>query len=136
IVGATATVLDGGATSVIANDTDIENDTLTVTGFTQPTHGTVTGNSDGTFRYTHTGSTPGSDSFTYTISDGSETATATVNITIVPPNQPPLAVDDAATVNEGGTVTTLTGGATSVLDNDTDEEGDTLTVITNSTPAH
>ena len=46
-------------------------------------------------------------------------------------NDPPDAVDDSATVNEGGTVTTLDGGHTTVLHNDTDpDQADSLTVDT------
>ena len=42
-------------------------------------------------------------------------------------NNPPVSVNDVITVLEGGTVTTTTGGATSVLSNDNDPDGDTIT---------
>ena len=48
----------------------------------------------------------------------------------------PVAVDDSITVDEGGTATTLTGGAASVLNNDTDAEGDSLTVALVSSTAN
>ncbi len=81
----TATTID-----VLANDTDANDDTLTVTGFdTTGTIGTVTDNGDGTFSYDPNGQfealnngQSATDSFTYTISDGSQTATATVTVTI------------------------------------------------------
>ena len=57
---------------------------------------------------THDGSETTSDAFTYTIDDGTGgTDTATVNITVNPVNDAPEAVDDIATVNEGGAVTTV-----------------------------
>ncbi|MEW5959568.1 MAG: Ig-like domain-containing protein, partial [Chloroflexota bacterium] len=67
---------------VLANDTDPDGDTLTVTQFTQGNRGTVTANADGTLTYTPNSSYKGDDSFTYTISDGKGGAdTATVHIT-------------------------------------------------------
>ncbi len=86
--GATATVLVGGATSLLANDTDVDpGDTLTVdaTPVVAPTHGSVVLNSDGTFSYTHDGSENFTDSFVYQIRDtAGATSTATVAITITP----------------------------------------------------
>jgi hypothetical protein len=69
---------------VLANDTDVDGDTLTVTSFTQPAHGTVAySTKNKNFRYTPTKGFSGTDTFTYTISDGhGGTATATVTITV------------------------------------------------------
>ena len=84
--GGTATTLVGGATSVLANDTDTDlpNDTLTVTVDTDVVNGTLTLNADGTFSYTHDGSLNLADSFTYVVSDsdGGTTDTGTVTITV------------------------------------------------------
>ena len=66
--------------NVLANDTDVD-DTLipaSITAFTQGTNGTVVSNGDGTFTYTPNANFNGSDSFTYTISDGTSSDTATV----------------------------------------------------------
>ncbi len=122
--GGTVSVLDGGATSVLANDKAFDIETLTVntTPISGPNHGALTLAADGAFTYTHDGSETTTDSFTYELTDGSATATATVNIAITPVNDPPVAVDDAATVIEGGTVSILISGATSVLANDTDAD--------------
>lgn len=68
--------------NVLANDTDPDGDSLTVTGATGASHGTtsVVGNK---VVYTPTNGYFGSDSFTYTISDGhGGTASATVNVTV------------------------------------------------------
>jgi len=62
------------------------------------------------------------------------TTTQEFTITVDSANSAPLAVADSLTVDEGGTATTLTGGATSVLTNDTDVEADLLTaaLVTNA----
>ena len=66
---------------VLSNDTDSDGDTLTITGSTTPAHGTASCTT--TCVYTPTNGYTGSDSFTYTISDGhGGTATATVNVTV------------------------------------------------------
>lgn len=70
------------APGVLLNDTDPENDPLTVDSYTQPTNGTVTVNQGGSFTYTPFPGFWDTDSFTYTVSDGNGgTDTATVTIT-------------------------------------------------------
>jgi len=67
--------------NVLANDSDSDGDTLTITGSTTPAHGTATCTT--TCLYTPANGYTGADSFTYTISDGhGGTATATVNVTV------------------------------------------------------
>jgi len=70
--------------NVLANDTDDNGDTLSVTSTSNgPSHGSVTVNSDNTITYTPDSGYYGSDSFDYTISDGNggeDTATVTVNV--------------------------------------------------------
>lgn len=68
--------------AVLNNDFDPDSDPLQLTGVTQPQHGSVTQNGP-TVVYTPQANFSGSDSFTYTISDGrGGTASATVNITV------------------------------------------------------
>ena len=121
--------------NVLANDTDPDHDTLSVTAFdTTGTKGLVADNHNGTFTYDphgqfeplDTGETA-TDTFTYTVSDGHLTATATVTITITGVNDPPVAVSDSYTATED-TMLTVTAPA-GVLANDTDPEGDTLTAV-------
>ncbi len=122
------------APGVLANDTDPESDPLTVTGNTQPGHGTVTVNSNGSFTYTPAAGYNGTDTFTYTISDGyGGTDTATVTITVASVNDPPVATDDAYSTNED---TELTVAAPGVLGNDSDSDGDALTVSAHTEPSH
>ncbi len=67
---------------VVANDTDIDGDSLFISSLSQPTNGSVVDNGDGTVTYTPNSGYFGSDSFNYTVSDGALSDTATVNLTI------------------------------------------------------
>ena len=117
---------DANATvvNVLANDSDVDGDTLSVTGVTQGSKGTVTLNA-GTVSYKPNLNANGSDSFTYTISDGQGgTATGTVNVTITPVNDPPVANPDTATVKKKSSV------VIAVLANDSDvDTNDTITLV-------
>ena len=55
---------------MLANDTDVDGDTLTAVLVTGPAHGTLTLNADGSFTYTPTANYNGTDSFTYKANDG------------------------------------------------------------------
>jgi CshA-type fibril repeat protein len=75
---------------VLANDSDTEGDPLTVTSVSTPSNGTAAINPDGTITYTPLPNFNGSDSLTYSVSDGNGgAATATVNITVQPVNDAP-----------------------------------------------
>ena len=68
---------------------------------------------------------------TFIVNDGdTNSSPVTSTITVTDTNDPPVANDDTINVDEGGTATTLVGGAATVLQNDTDSDlpGDTLTV--------
>ncbi len=80
------------AINVLANDSDPDGDPLTVTA-ASAVNGTVTINADGTLLYTPNANFSGSDTITYTISDGQGgTATATVAITVAAVNDAPTPV--------------------------------------------
>src|SRR5262249_43150971 len=98
-----------------------------------PAHGSLTLNADGSFSYTPAANYNGPDSFTYQASDGSLTASATVNITVIPVNDPPVANNDSYSINED---TTLIVAAPGVLGNDTDVDGDPLAAVLVGGPAH
>ncbi len=133
-----ATVLDQDTSVIVAvltNDTDIDGDTLAVSGITtQGAHGTATINGNGTITYTPVAGYYGTDSFTYAISDGhGGTATSTVQLTInqvIPANTPPVAATDTVTLAEDATITIA------VLGNDTDADGNPLTVTGLGSAAH
>ena len=68
------------------------------------THGALTLSANGSFVYTPVTGYTGSDSFTYTITDGVESVTAIVDIAVTAENDLPVAIDDAETVAEDGSV--------------------------------
>ena len=81
--------------------------------------------------YTPEASFLGTDTFTYTVSDGlGGTDEAMVTITVRQDNQPPAANDDSANTAMNAAV------QIAVLANDSDPDGDTLQVIAVSTPGH
>ena len=117
--------------AVLANDSDPNGDTLTVVEVSAPAHGTAVVAAAGTVEYTPGPDFHGTDRFTYVVGDGSGlTARAAVEVTVLPVNDPPLAGDDAADTPEDTSVTIA------VLANDSDPNGDTLTVVEVSTPVH
>ncbi|MEO8133999.1 MAG: Ig-like domain-containing protein [Betaproteobacteria bacterium] len=119
--------------NVLANDSDPDGDALTVTAIGPPAHG-VASLSSGNVSYTPTTGFTGSDAFTYTISDGrGGTASATVSVTIQPVvvNRPPVAQNDAYTVDQNSSANSL-----NVLANDSDPDGDALAITAVGTPAH
>ena len=68
--------------AVLANDTDADGDSLSITAVSAPTNGTAVANANGTITYTPAANYNGADSFTYTVSDGNGgSATATVSMT-------------------------------------------------------
>ena len=109
--------------AVLATDGDPDGDALAITSVTQPAGGSATLAAGGV-TYVPAAGFAGIDRFTYTIGDGrggSAAATVTVTVTAAP-NTPPTAVDDAATAAPG-TSTTI-----DVLANDSDADGDALTI--------
>jgi VCBS repeat-containing protein len=128
-----ATLTIDAAAGVLANDTDIDGDPLTATLVTGPANGTLTLNSDGSFSYTPTANFNGSDSFTYSVSDGTTTVEATATITVNPVNDLPEAVNDEYSTDED---TPLTIAAPGILGNDTDVDGDPLSASIVNQPEH
>ncbi|MBC7973682.1 MAG: tandem-95 repeat protein, partial [Myxococcales bacterium] len=118
--------------NVVANDTDADGDTLSITSVTQPAQGAVTILDTRRVSYQPALDYNGADSFTYTISDGlGGTATATVSVIVTSVDDPPVAAGDAASVAEDSSVTF------DVVANDSDiDEGDELTLFSVTTPAH
>ncbi|MBS0297117.1 MAG: tandem-95 repeat protein [Proteobacteria bacterium] len=120
--------------SVLANDTDsVSGHTLTISSVTTPGHGStsiVTGSTQ--VQYTPATGYIGADSFTYTISDGhSGTATATVSMTVTSINHAPVANTDSVTTAYNTAATNI-----AVRSNDTDADGDTLTITSATNGSH
>lgn len=118
-----------------SNVTDPDNalDLTSIVFVTNPTHGTLVDNDNGTVTYTNNGNAATTDSFTYTIKDasGATSNTITVNITVsAAGNLAPIAENDPnVTVNEGAAITIT------VLSNDDDPDGDldfaSVTIVSN-----
>lgn len=71
--------------AILANDTDVDGDTLMAINATQPANGTLTAAGSAAALYTPNSNFTGTDFFVYTISDGNGgTASATVTITVTP----------------------------------------------------
>ena len=132
---------DSGGTvfDVLANDKDPEGDPIQVTAVTQPA------NPSSSTSFTASGVTytpganycndpgaPADDTFTYTVTGG-DSATVSVMVTCV--NDAPDAVDDDRTTSEDTPLENPVTRAGSPTDNDTDVDGDTLTVTAVSNPA-
>jgi len=81
---------------------DIDNDPLTYSLLTEPSHGTVaiTDSSAGTYTYSPKVNYNGSDSFTFTSSDGTLSDTSKVSITVTSVNDSPVAFAERITTSE------------------------------------
>ena len=116
---------------VVANDTDLEGDTLQVTSVTMPSNGTavIKSGSATTITYTPNAGFHGSDSFTYVASDGNggtDTGTVTVTVTAVddePANRSPRfneGLNTTRTVPENAEVGMAVGDPVNARDSDND----------------
>jgi hypothetical protein len=121
----------------LANDTDVDGDTLSVTGVTQGSHGTVVVNANNTVSYLSAAGYIGPDSFGYTISDGhGGSASATVSVTVIEANRPPTdclarLVPAACVISNGAVQMVLSVDGEDVCvglaGSATDPDGDALT---------
>ena len=119
---------DSGARTItqaelLANAADVDGPGLTTTGLAiSAGSGTLADNGDGTWDYTPAGDDDTAVSFSYTITDGTDSVAGSASLDITPVNDAPVGVDDTASTNEDTPVTV------NVVSNDTDVEGDPLTV--------
>ena len=114
---------------LLANDTDPEGDvqTINTTPIINPTNGTVSINTNGTFTYIPDLNYNGNDQFNYAVCDNNSPQacdTTYVHLTITPVNDAPVALDDNNSTNEDVPV------SGTVLPNDSDVENDGLLVNT------
>ncbi|MDF5465082.1 tandem-95 repeat protein [Vibrio parahaemolyticus] len=131
IVADKATVVEDTPTiiKVLGNDT-FEGDDKVVSLDTNngPANGTVSVNPDGSVTYTPNDNYHGADSFTYIVTSGGVSESTTVNVEVTPVNDAPMAKDDIATTQEDTAVTI------DVLPNDSDVDGDKLSIQSASAP--
>ncbi|MCU0785444.1 MAG: Ig-like domain-containing protein, partial [Verrucomicrobia bacterium] len=126
---------------VLANDSDVEGTPLTITS-TSTTNGTATISGNDVI-FTPSANFNGIVVFDYTISDGTDSATASVTVTVTPVNDAPVANNDTYTTPEDVMLTVsivglLSNGTPSagILANDTDADGDALTALLVSNVSH
>ncbi|MBF8271434.1 MAG: hypothetical protein HW380_539 [Magnetococcales bacterium] len=125
------------AGDLLANDVDVDGDTLQLVSFTNPAYGSLVDNGNGTLTYLSSQNYHGLDSFTYTVNDGQgNTDTAVVTLVVNPIPDSLNASSDTAVTTEDTAVTF------SVLGNDRDPDflpnglNPLLAVIGFSDPAH
>ncbi|HEU4552852.1 MAG TPA: Ig-like domain-containing protein, partial [Chitinophaga sp.] len=127
--GDSKTTLEDTPVSGAVTGTDIDGDVLAYTKATDPGHGSVVVDADGTYTYTPEANYHGADNFDITISDGNGgTATVTVNITVSPVNDAPTGTGDSQTTPED---TPVSGAVTG-----TDIDSDALTYAKATDPVH
>ncbi|TOJ65850.1 RTX toxin, partial [Vibrio parahaemolyticus] len=131
IVADNATVVEDTPTiiKVLGNDT-FEGDGKVVSLDTNngPANGTVSVNPDGSVTYTPNDNYVGKDTFTYIVTSGGVSESATVEVNVTPVNDAPVAKGDIATTQEDTAVTI------DVLPNDSDVDGDKLSIESASVP--
>lgn len=108
----------------LSNDSDVDGDTLMIKSVTAGAHGGVV-LADGNITYTPEANFNGGDAFTYTITDGTVDVVVDVEVVVGVANDTPIAVDDSVTTTED---TAITIPSTTLLANDNDPDGDTLTI--------
>ncbi|HFD4091280.1 TPA: tandem-95 repeat protein [Vibrio parahaemolyticus] len=115
--------------NVLGNDTFESTDkVVSLDANNGPKNGTVIVNNDGTVTYTPDDNYVGEDTFTYIVTSGGVSESTTVEVNVTPVNDAPVAKDDIATTQEDSAVTI------DVLPNDTDVDGDKLSVESASVP--
>ncbi|MBO9475520.1 tandem-95 repeat protein [Shimia sp. R10_1] len=120
---------------VTGNDSDADGDDIAVSDVSAASNGTVELTTEGDLRYTPEPGFFGSDSFSYTITDGTgASATATVRVTVALVNLAPEAGNDSYGLTEDGSLTVTAGDG--VLANDSDPDGDALSVSLQSDVSH
>ncbi|ENJ1736745.1 tandem-95 repeat protein, partial [Vibrio parahaemolyticus] len=131
IVADKATVVEDTPTiiKVLGNDTFESTDkVVSLDADNGPKNGTVIVNNDGTVTYTPDDNYVGKDTFTYVVTSGGVSESTTVTVNVTPVNDTPVAKDDIATTQEDTAVTI------DVLPNDTDIDGDKLSIQSATVP--
>jgi ELWxxDGT repeat protein/VCBS repeat-containing protein len=127
-INRTLTVPGAGNSGVLANDTDVDGNTLAVFPVSLPTHGNLLLNNDGSFTYTPNANYQGVDFFTYQADDGfvnsNNVATVTINVVT---NVAPIANTETYSVNRNNVITVA--AASGVLKNDVDTDPLTASLV-------
>ncbi|EPE3055925.1 tandem-95 repeat protein [Vibrio parahaemolyticus] len=115
--------------NVLGNDTfEGKDKVVSLDAENSPKNGTVIVNSDGTVTYTPDDNYVGEDTFTYIVTSGGVSEFTTVEVNVTPVNDAPVAKNDISTTQEDTAVTI------DVLSNDTDVDGDKLSIQSATVP--
>ncbi|WP_394133886.1 tandem-95 repeat protein, partial [Vibrio parahaemolyticus] len=115
--------------NVLGNDTfEGKDKVVSLDAENGPKNGTVIVNNDGTVTYTPNDNYVGKDTFTYIVTSGGVSESTTVEVNVTPVNDAPVAKNDISTTQEDTAVTI------DVLSNDTDVDGDKLSIQSASVP--
>ncbi|EGR0696999.1 tandem-95 repeat protein [Vibrio parahaemolyticus] len=130
IVADKATVVEDTPTiiKVLGNDTFEGDGVVSLDANKGPANGSVSVNPDGSVTYTPNDNYHGTDSFTYIVTSSGVSESTTVRVDVTPVNDAPVAKDDIATTQEDTAVTI------DVLPNDSDVDGDKLSIESASVP--
>jgi Ca2+-binding RTX toxin-like protein len=130
-----ATLIIDAAHGILANDSDPDGDPLTLTWLSGPSHGTMVKNADGSFEYAPDAGFTGEDGLSYEIKANglSDTGQVQFTVTAAQPDAP-VASDDNGFSTAADTPLTI--AAADLLANDTDADGDPLTIVGVSDAAH
>lgn len=121
------------AIDVLANDTDVDGDVLTISGITGSTNGTASVNGP-MLLFTPDPEYSGPAALTYEATDSNGGySTATAAITVMSSNDPPTAAGDAYVVGEDSPL--IVDSAAGVLANDSDIDSASIVAIAASSPA-
>ena len=124
----------GGGSGILANDTGGAVSAALVAG---PSNGTLNLLANGNFTYTPTANFSGTDSFTYTASDGVDTsAPATVSITVNAVNDAPTGTLDSYTTNRNTTLNVPAASGVLINDSDIDSPLPSLTAVLGANAAN
>lgn len=123
------TVNEDGSMNITLSGSDIDSASLSFVVISQPQNGTLTGSTPNLV-YTPNANFDGNDSLIFKVNDGAlDSALALVEIGVTPVNDFPVANNDSAATATGSTVI-------NVLNNDSDVDGDPLSITSVGTPAH
>ncbi|HHG3104306.1 TPA: tandem-95 repeat protein [Vibrio parahaemolyticus] len=113
---------------VLVNDSDVEGDALSIQSASVPKEQGTVEVVDGKLVFTPAENFNGEATISYIVTDGDLTDEAKVSVTVTPVNDSPVAVDDTTSIQEDTAVTI------DVLTNDTDVDGDKLSIESASVP--
>lgn len=120
---------------LLANDSDVDGDALRVELIDPPAFGSLQYQDNGAFIYAPEATFTGSERLNYSVTDGSARALSTLTLAVTAPgNRAPSAVGESLITSEDQVY--VGSGTTSLTANDSDPDGDPLTVVLVSGPEH